>query len=697
MTATRRIFITGATGGLGRRLVADRLARGDSIVVLSRRPDEARRRFAAVANPRVEVVEGDPAIPGRWQRLVGACDAVVHLAGEPIAKRRWNPEVREAIRRSRVEGTYQIAFACRTAAKPPAVLLSASGIGFLPRDRSGPLDESSPPGRGFLAQVALAWEREALRARSDSTRVVTLRIPIVLDAESGFLHEIVPWWKRGIDPTPWSAHDRVPWLHWQDFLEVVDRALRDDRLKGPVHAVAPEASEAASWRRAIAAALGRGALRVPPILARLAAGGVIDSMRGSCEAVAAKLESVGFAWRHRELQEAIAAEIASFAPRERIDAHSKPAAGTVEPVRSKPPTVELAAAPKEPRERRSEVATPRAIPSASPPPIATPAISTTAPTPASNQAASPAPSTPAPAQLHEVPVKAEASAAAVSGVPAPAPAEPAPARPPAAPTRTTTVAAIVCSVAAISLEDPRELETLARLVRTWRSDGLETVLAARGGRASLEPLLARLGFAGPLILDLGASLRSGPEERLLRATPLAPAIATAVLERLAETGRVRVALHDAEGPVDPQRVRQATLVRLDVSGDAEGLETAIAAISEPWWRDGAIAVFRIASGQASIVAGGVDKAVGLQRILRGLGLPPSRAFVIAGGDEDLGLLSLCRGIAVGSPSPRLASAATSVVPSGAWDAVDGVVRRALSAFLPEGTASVHSTPSDSAS
>ena len=654
-------------------------------MVLSRRADDARRRFAAVALPSVEVVEGDPASPGRWQRLVGACDAVVHLAGEPIAARRWNPEVREAIRRSRVEGTYQIAFACRTAAKPPPVLVSASGIGFLPRDRSGPLDESSPPGRGFLAQVALAWEREALRARSDSTRVVALRIPIVLDAESGFLHEVVPWWKRGIDPTPWSPRDRVPWLHWQDFLEVVDRAIRDDRLEGPVHAVAPEASEAVAWRRAIAAAIGRGALRVPPILARLAAGGVIDSMRGSCEAVAAKLESVGFAWRHGELQEAITAELASSRPRELVEAPSKPDVGAVEPVRSKPPTVELAAAPQEPRERRSEVATPRAIPPAPPPPIATPEASTTASTPTPTDAASPAPSTASSVEAREVAAKADASEAPAAGAPAPAELkpepEPEPAQAPATPARTTTVAAIVCSVAAISLEDPRELETFARLVRAWRSVGLETVLAARGGRASLEPLLARLGFVGPLILDLGASLRSGPEGRLLRATPLAPAIATALLERLAETGRVRVALHDAEGPVDPQRVRQATLVRLDVSGDAEGLEAAIAAISEPWWRDGAIAVFRIASGQASIVAGGVDKAVGLQRILRGLGLPPSRAFVIAGGDEDLGLLSLCRGIAVGSPSPRLASAATSVIPPGGWDAVDGVVRRALAAFL----------------
>ncbi|MGA0174540.1 MAG: NAD-dependent epimerase/dehydratase family protein, partial [Phycisphaerales bacterium] len=308
-TTARRIFITGATGGLGRRLVVDRLARGDSMVVLSRRPDEARRLFAAVANPRIEVVEGDPGVPGRWQRLVGACDAVVHLAGEPIAARRWNAEVRETIRRSRVEGTYQLAFAVRTAAKPPAVLISASGIGILPRGRAGPLDETAPPGREFLARVALAWEREAMRARSASTRVVALRIPIVLDAESGFLREIAPWWRRGLDPTPWSARDRVPWIHWRDVLRVVDRALGDDRLEGPVHAVAPDSSEAIAWRQAMVAAVCRGAVRIPVIASRLAAGAVIDAMRGSCDARPAKLEAIGFEWKQPDLASAIAQEL----------------------------------------------------------------------------------------------------------------------------------------------------------------------------------------------------------------------------------------------------------------------------------------------------------------------------------------------------------------------------------------------------
>ena len=687
MTATRRIFITGATGGLGRRIVADRLARGDALVVLSRRPDEARRLFAAVANPRLEVVEGDPAIPGRWQRHVGSCEAVVHLAGEPIAARRWNPEVRESIRRSRVEGTYQVAFACMSATRPPSVLVSASGIGFLPRDAGSPLDETSPAGRDFLAQVAVAWEREALRARSESTRVATLRLPIVLDAESGFLREVVPWWRRWVDPTPWSARDRVPWLHWQDLVEVVDRTLRDDRLEGPVHAVAPEASEASSWRRAIAAAVGRGAIRVPPSLARLAAGGVIDSMRGSCEAVASKLEAIGFAWRHRDLHEAIAIEL-------------RPPTADLQPSRVPSEATRAVASPREADPRLGIVTPPHARQSGAPRPA--PAISSKGRSEARASAPPSIPTAPSPRATEPPAIDVGASASRDRLVSTPSsaspPAPPAP-RGPAGPPpkRSSAAAAVVCSAAAVSLDDPREVASLGRLVRAWRSIGIETVLAARDGLPAVEAALGGLGAATPLILDLGASLRSGPERRLLRATPLPPAIVSALLERLAMVAGVRAALHDAEGPVDLRRVRNATVIRLDLAGDAAALDDSIAAISEPWWREGAIAVFRLAPQQASIVAGGVDKAVGLQRILRGMGLPPSRAFVLAGGEEDLGLLSLCRGAVVGPASARLAAATNLALPRSDWDEVDAAVRRAFAAVLAEGTPPVHSRTSEIAS
>jgi hydroxymethylpyrimidine pyrophosphatase-like HAD family hydrolase len=256
---------------------------------------------------------------------------------------------------------------------------------------------------------------------------------------------------------------------------------------------------------------------------------------------------------------------------------------------------------------------------------------------------------------------------------------------------------VVCSTAAIEPNDARQVERLASLIASWRALGLETVIAAQGGLASIDPLLAALGFGGPLILDLGASLRSGAERRLLRSTPLPPAIVVALLERLAGSPGIRASLHGAEGPIEPRRLRGSTPVRLDLAGDQPAIDGAIAAISEPWWREGAIAVFRTTPELASVVAGGVDKAVGLQRILRGLGLPPSRAFVIAGGEEDLGLLGLCRGMLLGTATARLAAAASITVPRGAWSDVDAAVRHAFAAILSESAPSVHSHASDPAS
>lgn len=645
MTATRRIFITGATGGLGRRLVADRLSRGDSLVVLSRRPDEARRLFAAASNPRLEVAEGDPSVPGRWQRLVGGCDAVVHLAGEPIAARRWTAAVRESIRRSRLEGTYQVAFAVRTAAKPPAVLVSASGIGFLPGDRAEPLDESSPAGRDFLAQVAIAWEREALRAAGASTRAVALRIPIVLDAEAGFLREIAPWWRRGIDPTPWRSGDRVPWIHWADFLRSVDLALRDERLAGPLHLTAPEASPAAEWRSSLRAALSHRAIRLPRRLLELAGGGLIRSMRGSRMAVPAKLLAAGFAWQHGDLRAAIAAELGSARSSQATRASSAP-------IRA-----EAASAVPTPQATSREL--PRSPQS-----------------PASAESSRPRPPR-APSDAESPAIDAGAPRQAVSPRPSPA---------------FSAAAAVVVSGSALGEVGSSEGEAIAAIFARWREHGIEAVLCSREGLAAIEPMLRRLEFTGPLVLDLGATLRTGAERRLLRATPIPPDLASAVFERLVEVGGVAIALHGADGPLEAPKVR-GTAVRIGLEGEPPALDAAIAAIAEPWWREGAIAVFRLGPRHASIVAGGVDQAIGLQRILRGLGLPPSRAFVVAGGEEDLGLLSLCRGLIAGDPSPRLAAAASLRADRGDWVSIEAAVRRAFSAVLPEETASVHSVAS----
>ncbi|MGA0287675.1 MAG: NAD-dependent epimerase/dehydratase family protein, partial [Phycisphaerales bacterium] len=303
-----RILVTGGTGGIGRRFVRSRLQRGDEVFVVSRRSDEARRLFAAGATRNIHVLDGDPGIPGRWQQTVGEVDAVVHLAGAPIAAARWTTEIRETIRRSRVEGTYQVAFAIRESETPPRVLVSASGTG---RYAAGPdpIDESAPAGRGFLSEVAEAWEREAMRAASDRTRVVVARIPTVLDREAGYLARMSSWWRRGVDPSPWASGEAVPWVHHLDLVRMLESALGDESLAGPVNFTAPNAATAAGIRDALRAILGKRPLPLPRRLVRLAGGAAVDELAGSRDVVPARLHARKFEWKVESVAEALAIEL----------------------------------------------------------------------------------------------------------------------------------------------------------------------------------------------------------------------------------------------------------------------------------------------------------------------------------------------------------------------------------------------------
>jgi uncharacterized protein (TIGR01777 family) len=309
-----RILTTGATGAIGRRVVRDRLARGDAVVVLSRRPDHARRLFAAGANPRVQVEHADVAAPGRWQRLLSEVDAVVHLAGAGIADRRWSRERREEIRRSRVESTYHLAFAIAESATPPRVFLCASGTSRYPTRSPGTLDEDAPPGSGFLAEVCEAWEAQALGAASGRVRVVPLRIGVVLDREGGAVERLLPWWRRRIDPAAPPPGSFVPWVHWQDLCAIVEATLRDPRLEGPVNAVAPRPLDRAAWRRGIAGGVGAAPLvSVPRSLLRCVVGGLADATGHAATILPRRLGAIGLRFRHADPAGALTAAIAGDA------------------------------------------------------------------------------------------------------------------------------------------------------------------------------------------------------------------------------------------------------------------------------------------------------------------------------------------------------------------------------------------------
>ncbi len=296
-----RIFLTGATGLIGRRLVADRLARGDSLTVVSRFGARAR----ALAG-EIDVVEADLTEPGDWQQRVNGCDAVVHLAGAGVADRRWTRAYRALIVDSRIEGTRRIVDAIEGAAARPRILVNASAVGYYGDGGDTILDESAPAGDDFLADLSVRWEAEAARAGDGATRVVLLRISVVLDPRGGVLGAMLPIFRLGLGGRLGSGRQYFPWIHWRDVVGLIDVALGDDTLRGPINVVAPEAVTGRVFARTLGRVLRRPAVLPVPVAALRVVMGAMGRYAVASQRVVPTLATQrGYAFAFGRLQPAL--------------------------------------------------------------------------------------------------------------------------------------------------------------------------------------------------------------------------------------------------------------------------------------------------------------------------------------------------------------------------------------------------------
>jgi uncharacterized protein (TIGR01777 family) len=267
-----RLAVTGATGLIGRRLVAALLARGDEVVALSRDPAGARRTLGSAVPPAattgLEAVAWDPVSEPAPASALAGRDAVVHLAGEEIAQR-WSASAKRAIFDSRVQGTHNLVrgLASLPAGERPATLLSGSAIGYYGGRGDEPLDEEMPAGTGFLAQTCVAWEAAADAAAELGLRVVKLRTGVVLDARGGALAKLLPPFKLGVGGPVAGGRQYVSWVHADDLVGIALAALDDERYREAVNGTAPEPVRNAELARALGRVLHRPALLPIPALA----------------------------------------------------------------------------------------------------------------------------------------------------------------------------------------------------------------------------------------------------------------------------------------------------------------------------------------------------------------------------------------------------------------------------------------------
>ena len=280
-----RVTITGASGLIGSKLVAALEQRGDEVTKVSLRngpPDPAQ-------------------LAGR--------DTIVHLAGENVAQR-WTDSARKAIRDSRERGTRELVEAISQADPRPRTLVSSSAVGYYGPHGDERIDEDTPPGHDFLAEICVVWEREADKAADLGLRVVKVRTGVVLDKDGGALSKMLLPFKLGGGGPVAGGGQYMPWIHVDDVVGIYVRAIDDPAWHGAVNATAPEPVTNKAFSKALGHALHRPAIApIPGAAIRLLYGDMAEIVTKGQRVVPNRTLELGYTYQHPALDEALNAAV----------------------------------------------------------------------------------------------------------------------------------------------------------------------------------------------------------------------------------------------------------------------------------------------------------------------------------------------------------------------------------------------------
>lgn len=292
-------LLTGGTGFVGRELIK----RLDSVSVTSRN----RERATAELNDKaVQVIRWDPVreplvLPGDRE-----FHSVVNLMGESVAQGRWTADKKKRIRESRVVGTRRLVDALIASDQLPRVMVSASAVGFYGDAGDTIVEEDHARGQGFLADVCADWETESMRLQEQGVRVVCLRIGIVIGATGGALQKMTPLFRSCLGGRLGNGRQWMAWIHLNDLVAMIDWALTNESVSGPVNATAPNPVRNAEFTKVLAKNVGRPAiLPAPRIALRVVLGEFAESLFHSQRVVPAAALSKGFQFQFTDIHSAI--------------------------------------------------------------------------------------------------------------------------------------------------------------------------------------------------------------------------------------------------------------------------------------------------------------------------------------------------------------------------------------------------------
>jgi uncharacterized protein (TIGR01777 family) len=330
-----RVFITGGSGLIGRRVVADLAAEGHHPVILSRHSDALRRKPEF---REFQVIQGDPTTEGRWQGEVDGCDAVVHLAGHNVFAERWNARVKQKIRDSRVYGTGQVVAAITQARNRPEVMVQASAIGYYGPQADQELDESAPSGTDYLSVVCRESEQASEPVTDLGVRRSVVRIGVVLAPSGGAMAVMTPIFKMA-PGTPIGSgggllakgRQWMSWIHIEDIVGIIRLALAESRSIGPINGTAPNPVRNVEFSRTLSRVLRKPytpwrfflPIGPPDAMLNLLLGEVASVVTAGQKVLPRKAETLGYQFKHPLLEEALR-DIFALRPA-RAPSHLEPA------------------------------------------------------------------------------------------------------------------------------------------------------------------------------------------------------------------------------------------------------------------------------------------------------------------------------------------------------------------------------------
>jgi len=261
-----KLLLTGCTGFIGKELIPLLIKEGHSLTVISR---QAKGKVKGIADdPSISFIQMNPAESSSWdkeeiQNSLKSCEGVVNLAGEPIAEKRWTADHCKEITNSRIETTNNLIKNLRNLRKPPKVLINASAIGFYGSHPQTKFTEENIHGDDFLANLCQEWESSA-KNKPRATRLLIVRIGIVLAKDGGALGKMLPIFRAGLGGPIGDGKQWMSWIHRTDLCNLINESIKNSAWSGVVNGVAPKPVRMSEFSNSLGKSLGRPSLLAVP-------------------------------------------------------------------------------------------------------------------------------------------------------------------------------------------------------------------------------------------------------------------------------------------------------------------------------------------------------------------------------------------------------------------------------------------------